>query len=55
MTAHHESTKGDIYGDVSKYPGILIAVLIRNKTHNFPYFFFSYFENLNYAKDRIES
>uniref|UniRef100_A0A336MPN9 CSON004334 protein n=1 Tax=Culicoides sonorensis TaxID=179676 RepID=A0A336MPN9_CULSO len=31
---------------------VLVVILIRNKAHILPYFF-SYFENLNYPKDRI--
>uniref|UniRef100_T1GN46 Uncharacterized protein n=1 Tax=Megaselia scalaris TaxID=36166 RepID=T1GN46_MEGSC len=37
---------------VKSTPRIVVVLLIRNKAHVLPYFF-SYFENLDYPKDKI--
>lgn len=38
--------------EIERTPTIFVPILIRNKAHAIPYFF-SYFENLDYPKEKI--
>lgn len=38
--------------EVDTIPKVVVPLLIRNKAHTLPYFL-SYFENLDYPKDKI--